>query len=882
MRFISKFLTLIICIACACSAWGTNYAYDGYVAHNVTRDRIIAIAEDYATLYYYVGPANIDYSSYTGATCPDPTVGWKTAMKYCWGGEDTTKQYLLRMTQGDGAGNKDTSGSSSYDQYCAGADCSGFASNAWTSPRRATSSFPGISDDIDWEDLRQGDALNNAGSHIRVFDYFISSVGTAMLYESTAGGGAWRCLHRSLSRSDSYQPIRYNYTYDVYAHEQPVISYIVRTGIERAEVRWDGQADTGFRLYQSSDGSVWTIARDTITPSDRVCEISGLLPDHTYYFKMTSVNSGGETGDSDVVSYRLDSGDAHRVLLVDGYDRYNDQHGGSCHTLLVRFGESLGANGIGFDFCSNESVIDQQIDPRDYDSVIWMTGEDSTFDETFSWPEQMHLENFLNAGGSLFVSGSEIGWDLDYSANSTSWKNGSTNDRAFYNNYLLADYVADDAGTYHVQGAAIFAGQDFYFDDGTHGTYNVQTPDKIASYAGSTVGFQYVGGAGGNACTYGVSGSGKVVNFGFPFETIYDSSARTNVMNSILGYFAVPVEPPVLKSIVRTAAGTVTIQWEGHASGGFRLWKKTGGAWAQIKNEAELNSTSRSTTVSGLSNATRYAFKIQAVRSGGSVSGDSDVLACSLSPQQKVLVVDGYDRWNSQAGSNHAFVENFADALSANSVSYDSCVNEEIVRGAVALADYSVVMWMCGEESTESETLSYDEQILLQDYLKQGGMLFMSGSEIGWDLVAKADSANDYNNGSSNDTPFYNNYLKSNYVADDAGTYSVRGASGTDFEGLTFSFDNGTQGTYNVEYPDVISTRDGSVPVLYYGTGSDVAGIAYTGTFPGGGSEGKMVHFGFPFETVYAASNLEGLMSSVLSYLGVTETGQSVGHWQVY
>ena len=68
---------------------------------DITRDRIIAIAEDYATLYFYMDTDNL--SGCSGSTCPDATVGWKTGQKYCWGGEDTTAQYLIRLPEGDNA-----------------------------------------------------------------------------------------------------------------------------------------------------------------------------------------------------------------------------------------------------------------------------------------------------------------------------------------------------------------------------------------------------------------------------------------------------------------------------------------------------------------------------------------------------------------------------------------------------------------------------------------------------------------------------------------------------------------------------------------------------------------------------------------------------------
>ena len=66
---------------------------------------------------------------------------------------------------------------------------------------------------------------------------------------------------------------------------------------------------------------------------------------------------------------------------------------------------------------------------------------------------------------------------------------------------------------------------------------------------------------------------------------------------------------------------------------------------------------------------------------------------------------------------------------------------------------------MLGDESTEHETFSAAEQILVQQYLESGGKIFVSGSEIGWDLFEK---------GTPSDKNFYTNYLKAIYKSDDA------------------------------------------------------------------------------------------------------------------
>jgi len=154
-----------------------------------------------------------------------------------------------------------------------------------------------------------------------------------------------------------------------------------------------------------------------------------------------------------------------------------------------------------------------------------------------------------------------------------------------------------------------------------------------------------------------------------------------------------------------------------------------------------------------------------------------------------------------------------------------------------------------------------------------------SGAEIGWDL--------DYM-GSSSDRTFYNNYLKADYAADDAGVYAVSGLTGTAFEGLSgIIFDDGTSGPYNVEYPDAINPFGGGIENLTYdGTGYK-AGVQYSGTF-------KVVNLGFPFEAVNPTSSRDTLMARAMNFFAVsgdttieiivdnTDPGcDTVGSWHV-
>ena len=48
------------------------------------------------------------------------------------------------------------------------------------------------------------------------------------------------------------------------------------------------------------------------------------------------------------------------------------------------------------------------------------------------------MKAFLDEGGNLLVSGSELAWDLDY--------RGNTTDKAFLSDYLKVAYAADAPG----------------------------------------------------------------------------------------------------------------------------------------------------------------------------------------------------------------------------------------------------------------------------------------------------------------------------------------------------------------------------------------------------------------------------------------------------
>ena len=99
------------------------------------------------------------------------------AIPYKWGGYFIDLDFFTEgVRQGRLVGDVCTCRAEKYN-YCLipraiGLDCSGFVSYAWKTSYHVTSALHEISQEIPWEELKSGDALNKAGSHVRLFVSF--------------------------------------------------------------------------------------------------------------------------------------------------------------------------------------------------------------------------------------------------------------------------------------------------------------------------------------------------------------------------------------------------------------------------------------------------------------------------------------------------------------------------------------------------------------------------------------------------------------------------------------------------------------------------------------------------------------------------------------
>jgi uncharacterized lipoprotein YddW (UPF0748 family)/fibronectin type 3 domain-containing protein len=409
-----------------------------------------------------------------------------------------------------------------------------------------------------------------------------------------------------------------------------------------------GDAATGYRVYLSSNGKGFDNGQSVTGTSTT---LDSLTEGQVYYVRVTATNSGGESFPTETLAVRVHGSAAPPALIVNGFDRLDgginvieddpystaDNHRGylwlmNTFDYSIAHAESLDAADIDFDSCANEAVISGQVNLDNYHTVIWILGNESTGDSTLDSTEQSEVSGFLGQGGSLFLSGTEVGWDLD----------AQNNGRTFYENTLHANYVADDAGTYTASGAggSIFSGISLQFDDGSE-IYNARMPDVIAANAGSSLAMNYTGAGSGGAATQWSGGSptANVVMLGFPFETILDEAGRDALMEAVTDFFGTAsggggdTTPPAAPTGLGATPGdgTVALDWSDNGEGdlaGYNIHRATatGGPYTQLNGSLLTGSDYSDNSVT---NDTTYYYVVTAEDTSANESGNSSEVSAT-------------------------------------------------------------------------------------------------------------------------------------------------------------------------------------------------------------------------------------------------------------
>ncbi len=367
------------------------------------------------------------------------------------------------------------------------------------------------------------------------------------------------------------------------------------------------------------------------------------------------------------------------------------------------------------------------------------------------------------------------------------------------------------------------------------------------------------------------------------FRTI----AARAAMHAVIQYFAnrdgtTAVYPPDVPRGVRAITvgkGQVRLSWEvplseprslhGDPATGYLVQRSTDG----YSFDDGISVTETTILLDGFPPEECIYFRVVATNAGGRSFPSPVVAVRPKNAAAQVLIVDGFtrldrnqlpsedlsfyglgsvDRMRLERMNAYDYVITHAEALTTLDFSFDTVQKEGL--GAVALGSYDLVVWFAGEQSTADETISATDQVQVCSYLENGGILFLSGSEYGWDL---------YEKGSASDQAFFVDCLGLSYLGDDAETYQAATATGGEvvFSGTIF-FDDGSL-VYDVNYPDLIEAPAG-ITFLRYGDGTGGGAGAIT-AFPH-----KVAALGFPFETIVDAETRTDLLAGIFNWFGLT------------
>ncbi len=306
---------------------------------------------------------------------------------------------------------------------------------------------------------------------------------------------------------------------------------------------------TGVNIKLSTESEYIKITRNTgeygsVLPGDFAtganpfrCEVSEFAPPGKRVNLYLDFYADGGFEDRD--TFIVTIGDCPLLLV--------DDDGGSDYNKY--FEQALANTGYIFDewdedsegFVSGNTMME-------YVAVVWITGTLGNIE-----PENIQaLQMYLNLGGRLFITGQDIGWQLNHDA--------IISRITFYNNYLRAEYIEDDSGFRSLTGTSgdpIGDGLSFEIGGGD-GSRDQAYPSEIELLPGALPVFEYSAGVEGGLRFEGLF---KLVYYAFGVEAVNTSAMRDTIVGKTLDWLTEGVwpdtEPPVIELTSMSDGGTI-------------------------------------------------------------------------------------------------------------------------------------------------------------------------------------------------------------------------------------------------------------------------------------------------------------------------------------
>ena len=230
----------------------------------------------------------------------------------------------------------------------------------------------------------------------------------------------------------------------------------------------------------------------------------------------------------------------------------------------------------------------------------------------------------------------------------------------------------------------------------------------------------------------------------------------------------------------------------------------------------------------------------------------SDTFAIQIPIHQQVLLVED----NLGGGNGDLPIAHFyREAFDRLGVSYEYWHNTEPIDSNYILK-FPVVVWGC---EWAFPSLNADDRQILTRYLENGGRLFISGQDIGWDMCDMGSTSNQWKLSGGLSKGWYEKYLATSYINDVGGTSPVSVTAESFFDLPAFEF--AQPGRVTDIYPSIVVHRpnEGGFPILKYKSG-ETAAVAADAPY-------KTVYFAFGgFEAVTDSNVRVAMMQQILNH----------------
>ncbi|MFO0597501.1 MAG: N-acetylmuramoyl-L-alanine amidase [Myxococcaceae bacterium] len=347
--------------------------------------------------------------------------------------------------------------------------------------------------------------------------------------------------------------------------------------------------------------------------------------------------------------------------------------------------------------------------------------------------------------------------------------------------------------------------------------------------------------------------------------------AARSITQGLIKFFAqkdgvavrLPPEPPTHVAALNQGNGEAVVQWRasptdgqgvrGQAATGYRVYSSDDGrAW-----DDGVDVTGTNVRLSIPATAAKY-FRVTAVNAGGESFPSTVVgVKAPVAGKPLVLLVNGFDRMEAAIGHTETFAAKYAlgdvlriflsrindgaaarvtgRSLDVNGVGFDTADTDAVSSNDVNPAPYQLLTWLTGTGKQGGVDLTAAERAAIQGFRTRNLPVFFHGAGARDSALVTA--------------------LSGTVGATASAPVTAAGPIGSNG---TLTFDDGTQGAYEVPLP---------LPVVNAAGAAVSFGTFANATNAGIGVQSQSVVFGFPFEAIVGQSTRDTVMGQVLAFL---------------